>query len=82
MWVGGAPAPDRDLEKERLSKVMEVGVKGLRDRERREAERQAQALERTARNNPKDAKEALIDQVSHVCALCTCEIPNYGPLEN
>ena len=69
MWVGGAPAPDRDLEKERLSKVMEVGVKGLRDRERREAERQAQALERTARNNPKDAKEALIDQVSLVYAL-------------
>ena len=63
MWVGGAPAIDREEEKDRLSKVMEVGAKGIKELERRERERQIEEAQRTRQNNPTDPKEALIDQV-------------------
>ena len=63
MWVGGAPAPNRELEKDHLSKLMEVGAKGMKELERKEAERKELALRRNAECNPVNPKEALIDQV-------------------
>ena len=63
MWIGGAPAPDREIEKDRLSKVMEIGVKGIRELELKEAERKQEVLRRRAESNPSNAKEALIGQV-------------------
>ena len=63
MWVGGAPAMNRDEEKDRLSKVMEVGARGIKDLERKDRERLAEKSQREKRNNPVDPKEALIDQV-------------------
>ncbi|GAX81469.1 hypothetical protein CEUSTIGMA_g8898.t1 [Chlamydomonas eustigma] len=64
MWAGCAPGPDREAEKERLSKVMELGAKQLKAMELREAERRADLLRRQADPiKPVDLKEELIDQV-------------------
>jgi hypothetical protein len=66
MWVGGAPAPNRELEKDHLCKVMEVGAKGIKEMERKEAERKAEVLRQKIESNPIDPREALIDQVRGV----------------
>jgi hypothetical protein len=64
MWAGCAPGPDREAEKDRLSKVMELGAKQLKAIELREAEQRADLLCREADPvKPLELKEELIDQV-------------------
>mmetsp|Transcript_26863 Transcript_26863/g.58615 ORF Transcript_26863/g.58615 Transcript_26863/m.58615 type:complete len:240 (+) Transcript_26863:207-926(+) len=63
MFTGVAPGPDREAEKDRLSKVMEHGAKGARELERKMAEMKAAALERAARSKVVDVREEMIDLI-------------------
>ena len=45
---------------------MEVGAKGIKEMERKEAERKAEVLRQKIESNPIDPREALIDQVRGV----------------
>lgn len=63
MFVGGAPLPDREAEKDRLSRVMEYGPKGAREMEERTAAMKQAAMQRIARNKRVDVKEEMIDLI-------------------
>mmetsp|Transcript_4547 Transcript_4547/g.12434 ORF Transcript_4547/g.12434 Transcript_4547/m.12434 type:complete len:240 (+) Transcript_4547:126-845(+) len=61
-FIGGRPAPDRAIEKDRLAQLMELGAKGVKDLERQKAAQEAARLA-AAQRRPVDPKEALIDEL-------------------
>ncbi|GLC42172.1 hypothetical protein PLESTB_000638400 [Pleodorina starrii] len=63
MFRGGAPAPNREAEKDRLSKVMELGSKGAREMEEKMAAMKREARERAERAKRLDVREEMIDQI-------------------
>ncbi|PNW83903.1 hypothetical protein CHLRE_04g216150v5 [Chlamydomonas reinhardtii] len=63
LFVGGAPVTDREAEKDRLSKLMELGAKGAAEMDARMAAMRKEAKERAAKAARVDVKEAKIDQI-------------------
>ncbi|GIL70556.1 hypothetical protein Vretimale_3670 [Volvox reticuliferus] len=63
MFRGGPPAPNREVEKDRLSKVMELGAKGARELDEKMAAMKREARERAEKAKRVDVREEMIDQI-------------------
>ncbi|KAG2496835.1 hypothetical protein HYH03_005240 [Edaphochlamys debaryana] len=63
MFVGGAPVVDREAEKDRLSRVMELGPKGVREMDAKLAAMKKEAQLKADRAKRADVREDMIDQI-------------------